>query len=424
MERIVCGTLRSYLETNSILTNNQFGFRSGKSTVDQLLLVYNIVSKNLDLGGVTDVVLFDFSKAFDVVCHDLLIDKLKLIGLEGNLLDWVSSFLLDRLMRVCVKDQISQPRSVLSGVPQGSVLRPLLFLVYVNSIASQLSSDYKIFADDLKLYACVVHAPGTTSLSSTAQVQTDIDTLHSTAASWGLKMNSKKCAVLRFSKNRASAVPPVYFIDGHHIPSVESHVDLGVTVDCHLKFHEHARSVVHKASGLAQSFLRSTVCRSREFMLFLLITHLRPVLEYGSCVWNTGYLEDLRTLENVQRRWTKQIEGLSTLSYADRLRSLNLYSCQGRLMRADLIQCWKIFNGKSCITPVDLFCLPPQARTRGHCHRIFPTCTRSDVRKRFFTVRCIAAWNSLPAEAVCAPDVTSFKGMLEAHARERLFAFV
>ena len=121
----------------------------------------------------------------------------------------------------------------------------------------------------------------------------------------------------------------------------------------------------------AFNFLKSTVCRSPEFMLFLLTTHIRPIIEYCSCLWNTGYIQDLRALEKVQRRWTKQIDGMHDLSYADRLRSLNLYSVQGRLVRADLLQCWKMFHGKSCISPNELFDRPPHDRTRGHCYVIF-----------------------------------------------------
>ena len=112
-----------------------------------------------------------------------------------SFIDWMGSFLLGRQMQVRVNDQVSGPRPVSSGVPQGSVLGPLLFLVYIDSVASQLQSEYKIFADDLKLYTCVRQAPGTTPVSSTALVQKDIDTLQTTAASWCLKMNPKKCVV-------------------------------------------------------------------------------------------------------------------------------------------------------------------------------------------------------------------------------------
>ena len=361
MERIVCTHLRDYLETNSLLTSHQFGFRAGRSTMDQLLLVYNTVSLHTDRGGISDVILFDFSKAFDVVSHDLMLIKLGSIGVEGHVLSWISSFLRDRMMWVCVKSHISQPRDVLSGVPQGSVIGPLLFLIYINSIADHLGSNYKIFADDLKIYACVEHhQPSTRPPSSVAEVQNDINVLHTTAKSWGLNMNRSKCAVLRFSRPHRDLMPPMYFLDGQQIPSVDSHVDLGVTMDTNLKFHEHIQATAHKAGGLSQNFLKSTVCRSHEFMLFLLTTHIRPIIEYCSCIWHTGYLEDLRRLERIQRRWTKHFEGLSALSYADRLRTLRVYSVQDRLLRADLIQCWKIFSGNSCITPDELFDLPPQ----------------------------------------------------------------
>ena len=341
----------------------------------------------------------------------------------------MSSFLKDRKMSVCIKGHVSRPREVVSevvsGVPQGSVLGPLLFLIYINSVASQLSSPYKIFADDLKIYACVQHLLSKSNPpSSTTDVQKDIDILQTTAASWGLHMNTKKCAVIRFSMSRRDIAPPTYLLNGQLIPAVDSHVDLGVAVDSDLKFHGHVRSVVHRAGGLAQSYLRSTVCRSPDFMLFLLTTHIRLIIEYCSCVWHTGYLEDLRLLEKIQRRWTKQIDGLDSLSYSDRLQSLKLYSVQGRLLRADLIQCWKMFNDKCCVSPDELFDPTPQNRTRGHCFKMFPSCSRTDVRKRTFAVRCIPLWNNLPASVVCAPDVTSFKRMLESYILDDLYAYV
>ena len=191
-------------------------------------------------------------------------------------------------MRVCIQNHTSQLRPVLSGVPQGSVLGPLLFLVYVNSIASELSCSHKIFADDLKIYACVEypnspeHAP-----SSSTTIQRDIDILSSTAASWGLHMNVKKCTVLRFSRFSSLLGPPLFTLNGQPIPCVSSSTDLGVLDDTDLKFHGHVQKIAHKAGGLAHSFLRSTVCRSQQFMLFLLTTHIRPLVEYCSCVWHT-----------------------------------------------------------------------------------------------------------------------------------------
>ena len=124
MEKVVVKCLREYLEANSILSRNQFGFRPGRSTMEQLLLVYDNVAE------VIDVILFDYSKAFDVVCPEILLKKLQSIGIVGKLLDWIGSSLVGRTMRVCVKGKTSSERTVLSGVPQGSVLCPLLFDLY------------------------------------------------------------------------------------------------------------------------------------------------------------------------------------------------------------------------------------------------------------------------------------------------------
>ena len=422
LERIIADHLTVFLENNDILSPNQFGFRSGRSTMDQLLLVYDHVSKCVDEGGVIDVILFDFSKAFDVVVHSILISKLKCIGVDGNILHWIHSFLTSRYMRVSINGELSKTREVLSGVPQGSVLGPLLFLIYINSIGAQLACNYKIFADDLKVYACVNH-PTSSTASRQADVQRDIDELHFTADSWGLHMNVAKCVVLRFPRSSSKLPAPTYILNGNHIPHASSAKDLGVLVDTDLKFHDHVRSVTHRAGGLAYSFLKSTVCRSPKFMLFLLTTHIRPAIEYCSCIWNTGYVQDLKLLESVQRRWTKRISGMQSLSYGDRLRALNLYSVQGRLLRADLIQCWKIFHGKSIINPDDLFLQPPQSRTRGHCYKIFPSTLRTDVRKRSFSRRCIPVWNSLSAEAVCADNVSRFKEKLDSELNDSLYCF-
>ena len=423
LEHLIADHLMDYLSEHNILTHHQFGFRRGRSTVEQLLLVYEEIYRVVDSGKTMDLILFDYSKAFDKVCHKILLDKLKSIGIDGKLLNWIASFLEGRKMQVAVKGQLSNCRPVESGVPQGSVLGPLLFLIYINHIGSNLSSSYKIFADDLKLYACVNPSMSDARPGAAQSMQTDIGTLHRTSESWGLTINRDKCAVLRFARNSRGQAPPEYFLDGSPLPTCKTHGDLGVLVDDKLKFHEHVSSVAHKAFGLCQSFLKSTVCRTPEFMMFLLTTHVRPLIEYASCLWNTGYKEDLRKLERVQRMWTRHIKGLEGLSYEERLSELNLYSVQGRLLRADLIQFWKIFHDLSCIKPEDMFTQPPHSGTRGHRFKIHVTRAVSDVRKRCFSHRSVALWNGLPDDVVAAGSLTTFKAALSRTIHDDLYKF-
>ena len=160
LEHIIAARLNEYLEENSILTEHQFGFRAGRSTLDQLILVYDCISTWYDEGSAVDLLLFDFSKAFDVVSHSVLLTKLKLLGIDSNLIAWIEAFLTGRTMSVAIRDAHSRPRQVLSGVPQGSVLGPILFLLFVNHIAANLSCQFKIFADDLKMYMNVCGPSG------------------------------------------------------------------------------------------------------------------------------------------------------------------------------------------------------------------------------------------------------------------------
>ena len=175
--------------------------------------------------------------------------------------------------------------------------------------------------------------------------------------------------------------------------------------------------------GMAFYFLKSTVCQSQKFMMNILTIHLRPVLEYASPLWNTGYKGDLILLESVQRRWTRNVEGLENMPYFARLRSLNLYSVQGRLWRADMLMCWKIFHGESKISPQHLFTMAPSVGTRGHCYKILPEHVETETRKRSFAVRVVGSWNQLPESVVMAETVEAFKCQLALSCERELFCY-
>lgn len=153
------------------------------------------------------------------------------------------------------------------------------------------------------------------------------------------------------------------------------------------------------------------------------MAHIRPLLEFGSTVWNTGYLSDLRLLESVQCHWTEQIDRLFNLSYADQLKSLNLYSVQGRLLRADLIKYWRIFHDSSATAPLDLFTISLVTSTRGHRFKVAKPHVSTKWRRRYFSIRCINHWNSLPDSVVSAVTINLFERGLHHSLGEALFSF-
>ena len=424
MERLISAHVTEFLDRNDLLSNRQFGFRRGRSTEDQLLLTYGGVANRVDQGEVVDLVFLDFSKAFDLVSHSLLLDKLILLGFSEGIVRWIDGFLSDRRMWVSVGGVRSVVRDVTSGVPQGSVLGPLLFLVYVNSLAESLQSEWYGFADDFKLY---VSLPRTGDMENVGRLQSDLDCICSVSDSWNLRLNVDKCVVMRFGCRRpvgdGAGETSGYFIGESELELVEKHRDLGVVVDQTLKFHVHVDVTVRKASGLANCLLRSTVCREESFMVSLFVSHIRPILDYCSSVWNTGYAGDIRKLESVQRRWTRQVVGFEGVDYSSRLRRVGLYSIAGRMLRADLIKVWKVLHGVCSEGLRGLFDFRVHGATRGHEYKLAVPRCRTEVKRRFFGSRVVRVWNGLSAVTVGADTLGMFKGLLDSSCAE-LFYFV
>ena len=274
-------------KANGLLSGNQYGFRKTRRSVeDQLLLTYAEVANRVDSGSVVDMIFLDFSKAFDVN-HSILI-KLQMLGVGGHLLLWIWNFLIGHTICVRVASQTSEPIAVTSGVPQGSVLGPILFLIYVNCIAASLECHWKTFADDFKIYLSFPMDSCISVFQGMVQLQRGSDMVCSVAKSWNLCLNVNKCVAMRFSAQKSEEIPPFYDIAGKFLEFVSVHRDLGVLVDSRLRFHEYIREVVQKAGGLAGELLRSTVCRSPVFMVSLFVSYIRPVMDFCSSIWNVG----------------------------------------------------------------------------------------------------------------------------------------
>ena len=194
-ETLIRKNVMNYMLQNHLFSDDQYGFRPGRSCVVQLLEILDEWTKLLDNGNPVDIVYLDFSKAFDTVSHERLLFKLHKLGIRGSVLNWIKSFLTDREQCVRVGTNTSSWSEVISGVPQGSVLGPVLFLCFINDQPNVVEGIVKIFADDTKLYACVSKEEKCEAL------QKDLDNLCNWSEWWKLSFNSKKCKVLHVGNN-------------------------------------------------------------------------------------------------------------------------------------------------------------------------------------------------------------------------------
>ena len=283
------------------LTLLQHGFLRGKSTVTQLLSVFHEISSHLDNSGQTDVIYLDFSKAFDSVPHHLLIHKLKSFGFNGSLLNWIGSYLTNRTQRVVIDGEMSSCLPVVSGVPQGSILGPLLFLLYINDISNDLSSDSKIalFADDAKIFRHIF------SLTDCISLQSDLSILESWSKIWLMNFNAKKCKVMSIARKVKHTFK--YYLNGMILDHVNEFNDLGVIISSNMTWSAHIRSKVSKANQLLGMIRRSIgVHAPVRAKKWLLSSFIKPSILYASVIWS-AYKHELNLIELVKRRASKRI---------------------------------------------------------------------------------------------------------------------
>ena len=303
-----------------LLYNLQHGFLRGKSTVTQLLEVYHDILDMVAGGQEIDVIHLDLSKAFDKVPHDLLLTKLHRHGISGTALRWFEGYLSNRQQRVVLEGTFSDWLPVTSGVPQGSILGPLLFLVFANEMPSyvQHGSSLALFADDSKLYRPLG------SVSSSALLQSDLDGLHSWSSDHRMTFNTTKCKVLRMSKRRSCRKPLNTYYLGEEILSHSPETsDLGISVSGNCTWTSHIEQMCSKANrvlGLVKRPCGRDI-RDVQTRKLLYTALVRPLLEYSSSVWSPYFVKHRRLIENIQRRATKFILNYPPreVSYINRL---------------------------------------------------------------------------------------------------------
>lgn len=402
MERIIKQHIVSHFERFDLFTSSQHGFRNSMSTETQLLECVNDWTNFLDNGEFVDVFYLDVSKAFDTVSHQKLLVKLTKYGIRDTLYKWIESFLYNRVQAVRVDSAMSSYVNVTSGVPQGSVLGPLLFLIYINDLVDVCKySRVKMFADDSKIYfKC-------RKLSDRQKLFLDVNRVFQWFSENQLKVAVEKCAVLHLGRTNDCFQ---YKLRNDALPSVSSVKDLGVIVSGDMKFSDHCSAIAKSAFTISNMFFRSFRSRDRDFMMKFFKTYIRPRVEVSSSVWNPNLVKDINLIESVQRRFTKRIPGLRNISYEHRLTELELDTLESRRLFNDLCMCYKILHGNVNLNVDDFFSFASNDRVRRKNTQNFkiPRC-RLDCTKYSFSSRVVLPWNSLPQVTVESPNLQAFK---------------
>ena len=401
LEKIIKRHIDQYLNLNDLISNSQHGFRDGKSCLTNLLQLNDYVTRLLDENIPVDILYLDFSKAFDKVPHQGLMLKLRAYGLDGKILNWIESWLTDRFQRVCYGGVSSDWVRVTSGVPQGSVLGPLLFVLFIDDLESGLSGKVLKFADDTKLVSRV------SNVREINEAKSDLDKLMNWSSAWKMPFNVDKCKVMHVGNRNPKCK---FELGGKMLIEVIEESDLGVVYTDTFKQGMQCANASKSANKIAGLIYRTISSRSVEVMLPLYKALVRPKLEYCIQAWKPFLKKDVLLLEKVQKRFTKNIKGCRGLSYEERLSKLDLISIEKRILRADLVLTYKIITGKGYKDLKYMFKNSCYTSTRGNKLKLQKNRCRLDIRYHSFCNRVVDCWNKLPDAVVVAESVEIFKG--------------
>jgi len=406
MEQILKDDIVGHLERSKLIRRSQHGFMRGRSCVSNLLSFFEKITKWVDGGDPVDVVFLDLAKAFDKVPRERLLRKIEAHGIGGRLLRWIRNWLTGRQMRVVLNGEVSDWAEVLSGVPQGSVLGPLLFIVFMNDLdnSTGLVEALGKFADDTKIGQPV------RSEDDRRILQDALDSLVDWMEKWGMALNVKKCKVMHLGRRNPEFA---YRMMGQELKKAESEKDLGVMVSQSLKPKEHCEKAARTAGRVLNQILKTFLYRDKRTYIGLYKQYVRPHLEFSSPVWNPWLVGDIELLEGVQKKAVRQVCGLGGMDYNSQLKECNLTSLSERRHQTDMAEVYKILTDQNYLDRSDFFELigPNDRLTRN---RVDPMnmrmgFSRLDIRMNFFSQRVIEHWNKIPADLKIAGSVKKFK---------------
>ena len=389
LERIIYNKCAEFLHPK--ISKHQFGFLPKHSTLQQLLLFCNSILDNLCMGARSDVVYLDFAKAFDSVPHQELLYKLRLMGIDGNLWLWFQDYLSDRFQCVCIGSCRSNLLSVLSGVPQGSILGPLLFIAYINDLPTSDTSMLYTFADDTK---CLTRV---NDQRDCIRMQDDLDHICEWSREWKMRFNVPKCVCLSYSRKGGEG-DHTYFINGAAVPHSDTHRDLGIVMSEDLTWCAHYSNLTCKAYKVLGLLRRNfNVCGAVAQKRKLYLSLVRSTFNYCSSIWRPHLIKDIMTLETVQRRASKFVLNDYSMDYRNRLKVLKLLPLMYHLELNDImlaVRCFKSPEEHFNLNKYVAFC---HSGTRSGSHsKLRHTRSPLNIVKHSFFHRLPRLWNALP----------------------------
>nr|CAD2193654.1 unnamed protein product [Meloidogyne enterolobii] len=402
LEKILASKLVEHARKNRIFPQEQHGYHMGRSVTTQLLEVMDDLTMALENKKSVDIIYFDLSKAFDTISHERLLSKLKLLNIPDTLTKWLKHYLSNRTFSVKIHESFSEKMLIKSGVPQGSLLGPILFLYYIHDLTEFCYTEnvtVKLYVDDIKAYYIFKDNPVNSN-----PLQEFIEKFSEYTEINGLDIAIKKCNILHLGTKNPRTI---YTIEDTHITEIgrnQTVRDLGIFFDHELKFHNHIDIICNKARRISYTILRSLKSNDERFLINMFTTYVRSILEFSSPVWNPYYKKYINKIEKIQKDFVRMVYNRKhnirlnerIPNYSELLRLYHIDSLENRRIITDL----KIFH-KHCIglSPINInnpyFIIP--SKTRGDENKISHKACTSITRHNSFFVRTIRYYNKLPA---------------------------
>ena len=412
LEHIISSHIMSHLDRYNILNDSQHGFRKRRGCDTQLLLTTSDLAYSMDKKKQVDAVLLDFSKAFDRVPHTRLLYKLRHYGITGKLHSWIETFLTSRKQRVMLEGALSSSVDVTSGVPQGTVLGPLCFLVYINDMPDCVSPGTKsrLFADDGFVSREI------NSQNDKITFQKDLDALTKWSSDWQMSFNIKKCFIMHFTTKKHPNITP-YKLCGITLETSNSHPYLGITFNNDLKWSTHINNTTNSCKKVIGVIRRNFKTCTPDVKSRLYLSLVQPKLEYGSVAWSPMTKQETHQLDMVQRTAARMcLNDYSRYSsVTSMLQSLNWQSLDTRRKITRLSMMFKISHNLVDINWSDHLCKPQRQLKHTHSLTYQRRNVNSTVLESSFFPWTTKLWNDLPHELLDSPKLSTFKTGLNNH---------